>query len=180
MKFSPNIKKRLLYVPRKITYLNDATLIKNLKELCEANNYEFLEWENCCSVFEQIEAYSESDIVVGVQGSDWANAIWTNENQLLLELVPRPECSSCDQWPFDFSVMFYSKHLQQQVDEARLSGWYEFNKKQKRNWQNVILKNKCGKEHKTKETTPLTIQEEERKEVVQKIQNYISLSKDSS
>ncbi|MAH48539.1 hypothetical protein CMI37_22120 [Candidatus Pacearchaeota archaeon] len=88
----PKIKKRLLYVPREETtlrFLDDKKLEKMLRNFCDENDYEFVRWANNIetSIEQQIKMYSESEIIVGANGTDFVNSYWTNENQLLIEIV---------------------------------------------------------------------------------------------
>ena len=168
--------------------MDDKILEEELEQLCRDNEYEFVKWYNEeSSVLNQMKMYSESEIVIGVQGSDWANSFWTSENQLLLEIVPSstPEgCDSCEQYPFDFSVYFYSEHLQDQVKAMRLHEWWRFNENQKRNWQNVIAEEPCetiklgyGRGGIMKpyfSTFEVKLSKSNREQVIEKVQNHLT------
>jgi len=88
----PKVKKRLLYVPREMStfrFLKDEKLEKTLQDFCRSNGYEFLRWANNIEtpIEQQIKMYSESEIIVGANGTDFVNSYWADERQLFIEIV---------------------------------------------------------------------------------------------
>jgi len=108
--FKPEKKKRLLYVPRMSSKRNEeggwviepgvsatnGRIINNveyesaLKDWCGLNGYEYVHWLNNSGVpiIEQAKMYAESDIVVGVTGSDFTNAYFMDSESLIVEIMP--------------------------------------------------------------------------------------------
>lgn len=150
LNFKPKIKKRLLFVPRHDRvkshhlkpsgkhqrWLEDEGLVNALKDFCEKNDYEFRHWENHAGVplLEQIKIYSESEIIIGVTGTDFINCYWCNDKQLIIEILPTNYYSG-------FAPAFYSPDIEEMIKlqkEEKIVGGcpmdYELNKNQKRNW----------------------------------------------
>jgi hypothetical protein len=99
----PEIKRRVLYVPREsdtIRFLRDKNLESLLDNFCQKNNFEFVRWANNTetSVEQQMRMYSESAIIVGGNGTDFVNSYWTNEEQLLIEIVCADRVNKRGKW----------------------------------------------------------------------------------
>jgi hypothetical protein len=111
--FKPEKKRRLLYIPRigpdrnekgewikakgatgtTQRVLDNIKYEDTLKEWCRENDYEYSHWLNNSnvSIIAQAKMYAESDIVIGVTGTDFINAYWMDSKSLIIELIPPAE-----------------------------------------------------------------------------------------
>tara|TARA_B100000287_G_scaffold435245_1_gene502622 strand:+ start:1478 stop:2353 length:876 start_codon:yes stop_codon:yes gene_type:complete len=128
LNYQPQLKNQILYAPRKTNEptrcLDDPKLYDQLKSFAISNGYELVEWINDDkTVMEQIKAYSESKIIVGCTGSDFANGYWTNEEQLIIEIIPPNHYPGLSGWAYSPDVIKHAKSKwQPQFEQARKSG----------------------------------------------------------
>ncbi len=134
----PRLKKQLLYVPREestIRFLDDSKLEDMLRDLCKKNNYKFVRWTNGqdTPIKDQMLAYSESEIIVGANGTDFVNSYWTSNEQLIIEIICTDKIPSAGGFS-GFSAAFKSKSISKQLLKMYGEDYPRNSGEQDRNW----------------------------------------------
>jgi hypothetical protein len=142
-----------------------------------------LEWENNkkVSIFDQIKAYSESEIVIGGCGADFVNSFWMNESQLIITIIPPSHYEGhCAPFYSDNIFNYLKGRWGGRSDSGLFLTWPE--KKQVRDWH-LILSDYYPARYKPQgqgceigmyETGIGTKGEENREKILKILENHVS------